>query len=82
MGMIGKTFEIKRWDRAEGKVLVSEKLWTPLRIAKIPCVMEEHDEVNPDGFKRESIGLLSNCPACHTTTEKGICDDDYVSIPR
>jgi hypothetical protein len=33
-------------------------------------------------LKGNPIGALSNCPACHTTAEKGIYDDDYVSIPR
>ena len=27
MGMIGKTVEIKRWDKTEGKVLVNGELW-------------------------------------------------------
>jgi len=33
-------------------------------------------------FKRESIGALANCMACHLTTEKGIYDDDNVKIPK
>ncbi len=54
---------------------------TPLRITDIPYIQEKHHEISPSVIKRESIGSLSNCSACHTTTEKGIYDDDYVIIP-
>lgn len=55
---------------------------TPLRITQIPYIREKHHEVSPDVLKRESIGSLSNCPACHTTAEKGVYEDDYVVTPR
>ncbi len=55
---------------------------TPLRITEIPYIREKHHEVSPNVLKRESIGSLSNCSACHTTAEKGIYEDDYVVIPR
>ncbi len=54
----------------------------PLRITEIPYIREKHHEVSPNVLKRESIGSLSNCSACHTTAERGIYEDDYVSIPR
>jgi len=54
---------------------------TPLRITHVPYVQEKHDEVFAKVLKRESIGSLSNCSACHTTAEKGIYEDDYVMIP-
>jgi hypothetical protein len=55
---------------------------TPLRITEIPYIQRKHHEVSPKVLKRDSIGSLSNCSACHTTAEKGIYDDDYVVIPR
>jgi hypothetical protein len=55
---------------------------TPLRITQIPYVIEKHHEIVPEIFKRESIGSLANCSACHTTAEKGIYEDDNVVIPR
>jgi hypothetical protein len=55
---------------------------TPLRITEVPYIREKHHEVSPDVLKRKSIGSLSNCSACHTTAEKGIYEDDNVSIPR
>lgn len=54
----------------------------PLRITEIPYIRRKHHEVTPDVLKRESIGSLSNCSACHTTAEKGIYEDDYVVIPK
>jgi len=54
----------------------------PLRITQIPYIIKEHHEISPDVLKRESIGSLSNCIACHTTAEDGIYDDDNVKIPK
>jgi len=55
---------------------------TPQRITEIPIFQRKHREISPDVIKRESIGSLSNCSACHTTAEKGIYDDDNVKIPK
>jgi hypothetical protein len=55
---------------------------TPLRITEIPYIQKKHHEISPDVLKREAIGSLSNCSACHTTAEKGIYEDDDVVIPR
>jgi hypothetical protein len=54
----------------------------PLRITQLPYIIKEHHEISPDVFKRESIGSLGNCIACHTTAEDGIYDDDNVKIPK
>ena len=55
---------------------------TPLRITEIPYILRKHHKVPPKVLKRDSIGSLSNCSACHTTAENGIYEDDYVVIPR
>lgn len=54
----------------------------PLRITEIPYIIKEHHEISPDVLKREAIGSLSNCIACHTTAEDGIYNDDNVKIPK
>jgi hypothetical protein len=54
----------------------------PMRISDIPYIREKHHELDPTIFKRESIGSLANCIACHITAEKGIYDDDDVKIPK
>ena len=55
---------------------------TPLRITEISYIRKKHHEISPKVLERKSIGSLSNCIACHKTAEKGIYDDDNVSIPR
>ncbi len=54
----------------------------PMRITGISYIREKHHELNPEVLKRESIGSLSNCIACHTTAEKGIYEDENVKIPQ
>lgn len=55
---------------------------TPKRITKVPYIVKEHDEISPDIFRRKTVGSFSNCSACHKADEKGIYDDDYVSVPH
>ena len=53
-----------------------------MRITGIPYIREKHHEIPMNVLKRESIGSLSNCIACHTTAEKGIYEEDNVIIPK
>ena len=55
---------------------------TPLRITQIPYIQRKHHEIKADVLERESIGSLSNCPACHQTAEDGNYDDDHAVIPQ
>jgi len=64
------------------KIMRSLGNQVPLRITDIPYIRRKHHELNPAVFKRESIGSLANCTACHTTAKKGIYDDDDVKIPK
>ena len=64
------------------KIMRSLGKQVPLRITDIPYIREKHHEISPNVFKRESIGSLSNCSACHTTAENGIYEDDNVKIPK
>jgi hypothetical protein len=54
----------------------------PMRITDIPYIRKKHHDLDPDIFKRKSIGSFSNCIACHTTAENGIYDDDDVRFPE
>lgn len=65
-----------------GKIMRSIGDQTPLRITQIPYIQKKHREIDPDIFAQESVGSLSNCSACHTTAQKGIYDDDHVTMPR
>ncbi|MBU4208742.1 MAG: diheme cytochrome c [Proteobacteria bacterium] len=64
------------------KIMRSLGNQVPLRITDIPYIREKHHEISPNVLKRESIGSLSNCSACHTTAENGIYEDDNVKIPK
>ena len=64
------------------KIMRSLGNQAPLRITEVPYIRQKHHEIQQKVLNRKSIGSLSNCAVCHTTAEKGIYDDDYVTIPR
>jgi Dihaem cytochrome c len=68
--------------KLSAKIIKSIGNQTPLRITQISYIQRKHHELQPSVFKRKSIGSLSNCLAYHTTAEKGIYDDDSVTIPK
>ncbi|MDQ1334591.1 MAG: hypothetical protein QG552_1541 [Thermodesulfobacteriota bacterium] len=68
--------------KLSGKIMKSIGSQTPLRITQVPHIQREHHEIEPQVFEREAIGSFSNCVACHTTAEKGVYDDDAVTIPK
>lgn len=55
---------------------------TPKRITDIPYIQLKHQGIPPVMIKESSVKSLSNCNACHLTAEKGVFDDDEVTIPR
>ena len=64
------------------KIMKSLGNQVPMRITDIPYIRRQHHELDPAVFKREPIGSLVNCIACHITAEQGIYDDDDVKIPK
>ena len=64
------------------KIMRSLGRQVPMGITDIPYIRRKHHELHPAILKRESIGSLANCTACHITAEKGIYDDDHVKIPK
>jgi len=64
------------------KIMRSLGNHSPMRITDIPYIRRKHHELDPAVFKRESIGSLANCGACHITADKGVYDDDDVKIPK
>jgi cytochrome c553 len=70
-----------RTERAR-KIMRSLGNNTPMRITEVPYIIKEHHEINQNVFKRNAVGSLSNCSACHVTAQKGVFDDDYVRIPK
>jgi len=64
------------------KIVRSSGTQMPIRITDIPYIKEKHHDISAATIKRQSIGSLSNCTACHTRAEDGIYDDDFVVIPK
>jgi hypothetical protein len=64
------------------KIIKSLGRRAPIRITDIPHIRRKHHKLDPAVFKRESVGSLANCPACHISAEKGIYDDDDVKVPK
>ena len=54
----------------------------PQRITEIPYIQKRHEEISSNVLKRESIGSLSNCSACHQTAAKGSYNEDSVKVPK
>lgn len=52
------------------------------RITTSAWFRDEHDEIGPEIWKRDSIGSAANCGACHRGAEHGVYDEDGVRIPQ
>ncbi|MBU0909485.1 MAG: diheme cytochrome c, partial [Proteobacteria bacterium] len=64
------------------KIMRSLGNGVPQRITDIPYIREKHHEISAQVFARPAIASPANCPACHTTAEQGLYDDDSVMIPQ
>jgi len=55
---------------------------TPIRITELPYFINKHDEI-PDRMviKNPKVGSFSRCNSCHKDAEKGVFNEDMVSIP-
>jgi cytochrome c553 len=55
----------------------------PLRIIETRYIKRKHHELKDEMVKgNKDVKSLSNCNACHTQADKGVFDDDTVSIPN
>ena len=64
------------------KIVRSLKGQAPTRITEVPYIRRKHHEIPANVVKRESVGSFSRCDACHVTADRGIYEDDYVTIPE
>lgn len=64
------------------KIMRSCRDQVPERITEIPYIREKHHDIPAATIKREAIGTLSNCTACHARAEEGIYEDDFVVVPK
>jgi hypothetical protein len=53
-----------------------------LRISETKYFKRKHSELNPNIYKRKSIGSASNCLACHSGAEQGDFSEHNVRIPK
>lgn len=54
----------------------------PLRITETRWFVKKHDEVPRTAWTRKSVGSAANCAACHRQAEKGLFNENTVSIPK
>ena len=54
----------------------------PLRITQTRWFRHEHDEIAPGVWKRKSVGVPSNCTACHADAAQGRFNEHTVRIPQ
>ncbi len=79
--LIENAAEKNQWKRSR-KIVRCLKGETPLRITEIPYIRRKHRKVPQEVFTRKSVGSISNCSACHNSADRGVYDDDYVTIPK
>lgn len=55
----------------------------PLRITEVRYIKRKHGEIPEKMVKgNKDVKSLSNCNKCHTQADKGVFDEDTVSIPN
>lgn len=65
---------------------ISEKIMdclkgaAPLRVTQVPMIQKKHRKIDPAVLRRESVGGLQNCPACHMDAEQG--DYEHARVAR
>lgn len=83
---IGKYLDSNAAETSSGEL--SEKILknlgkrAPTRVTEISYIRKKHRKIAAEVLKRPSVGSLSNCIACHRSADKGVYDDDRVSIPK
>ncbi|NOS35145.1 MAG: cytochrome C [Deltaproteobacteria bacterium] len=64
------------------KIMRSLGSTVPESITTTPYIIQKHRGIKAKVFKREAIGTLSNCIACHRTADRGIFEEDDITIPK
>jgi hypothetical protein len=84
--IIGEYLKINAAENSSAKrarkIVRSLNGQTPLRITETPYIKEKHHDLDASIFSRQTIGSFSSCTACHTKSEQGNYDDDFVKIPK
>ena len=74
----------KSWHKRSRKIaLATEEGDAPLRITEVRYIKRKHHDIPEKMIKgNKDVKSLSYCNACHTKADKGIFDNDTVSIPN
>lgn len=71
------------YKRSRKIALATEEGDAPLRITEVRYIKRKHHEIPEKMIKdNKDVKSLSYCDACHTKADKGIFDEDNVSIPN
>lgn len=75
--------ENSNFKRSRKIALATEEGAAPLRITEVRYIKRKHHDIPEKMIKgNKDVKSLSYCNACHTKAEKGIFDNDTVSIPN
>ena len=71
------------YKRSRKIALATETGEAPLRIVEVRYIKRKHKDIPEEMVKgNKDVKSLSQCNKCHTQAEKGIYDEDTVSIPN
>ena len=71
------------YKRSRKIALATEEGEAPLRITEVRYIKRKHHDIPEKMIKgNKDVKSLSYCNACHTKADKGIFDNDTVSIPN
>ncbi|MRI58596.1 MAG: hypothetical protein C6H99_03705 [Epsilonproteobacteria bacterium] len=63
-------------------ILSSLKSATPLAITETPYWKAKHAQIDDTIFTSKKVRSKANCKACHTHIEKGLIEDDQITLPK
>lgn len=73
----------KTWYKRSRKIALATEDETPIRITEVSYIKRKHHDIPEKMIKgNKDVKSLSYCNACHTKADKGIFDNDTVSIPN
>ena len=73
----------KSWYKRSRKIALSTEDEAPIRITEVRYIKRKHHDIPEKMIKgNKDVKSLSFCNSCHTQAEKGIFDNDTVSIPN
>jgi len=80
--LVASSAEHSRYKRSKKVMWSLNEGDAPLRITKVPYIVEKHEDVGDEYVKNNpKVKSLSYCNKCHQEAKNAIYDDDTVEIP-